>query len=338
MKITINDIAKAANVAKSTVSKVLNDAPSISEETKRRVRQVMSEMNYTPSSIATQLARKSSFNVGLLVDMSRRDDFLNYFFYNIIGGVESVIGPLGYELTICNYHSHDNLQLMNRFVFNKRVDGFILDNSLLTKQMAVTFNEAGFPFISIGELPGFTDMSWVDIDNQRGGELITEHLIFQGYGRCAFVGGEANEPIFSKRLTGFTEALAKYGKPFVNEYIKPGYANEVNGYKLMRELLSLETPPNAVVCINNYTAFGALKAIHEHKLKVPDEIGIVTFDQFPLAAYTSPPLTSLNIDTFELGVTAATMLMQRIHGMERSWETKRMQPQLIIRESTRRKS
>jgi DNA-binding LacI/PurR family transcriptional regulator len=111
---------------------VLNDALSISEETKRKVRQVMSDMNYTPSSIATQLARKSSFNIGLLVDMSRRDDFLNHFFYNFIGGVESVIGP--------------------------RVDGFILDNSLLTPQMAETFNEASFPFISIGELPAFTNM------------------------------------------------------------------------------------------------------------------------------------------------------------------------------------
>ncbi|MFD0697318.1 LacI family DNA-binding transcriptional regulator [Paenibacillus sp. GCM10027628] len=337
MKVTINDIAKAANVAKSTVSKVLNDAPTISDETKRRVRQVMSELNYSPSSMATQLSLKSSFNVGLLVDMSRRDDFLNHFFYNIIGGLESVIGPLGYELTICNYHSYDCHQLMNRFVFNKRVDGFVLDNSLLTAQMAQTFNDTGFPFISLGELPGFTEMSWVDIDNQRGGQLITEHLIFQGYERFAFVGGEANEPICTKRLSGFTDALEKHGKPIVNDYIKPGYANETNGYKLMRELLSLETPPNAVVCINNYTAFGAMKAIHEHKLKVPDEIGIVTFDQFPLAAYTAPPLTSLNIDTFELGVTAATMLMQRIHGMERSWETKRLQPQLTIRESSRRK-
>ncbi|MEW9699754.1 LacI family DNA-binding transcriptional regulator [Paenibacillus sp. SI8] len=338
MKVTINDIAKAANVAKSTVSKVLNDAPSISSDTKRKVRQIMREMNYTPSSIATQLARKSSFNIGLLVDMSRRDDFLNHFFYNIIGGVESVIGPQGYELTICNFHSQDIHKLMNRFVFNKRIDGFILDNSLLTSQMAEAFNDADFPFISIGELPSMKEMSWVDIDNRKGGELITEHLIFQGYGRCAFICGEQNDAIFKKRLTGFTDTLKKYDKPLVNAYIKPGYANEANGYKIMKELLALETPPNGIVCMNNYSAYGALKAIHEHKLKVPDEIGVVTFDQYPLAAYTTPPLTSINIDTFELGVTASTMLMQRIHGLENSWETKRMKPQLTIRESTRRKS
>ncbi|UJF36256.1 substrate-binding domain-containing protein [Paenibacillus hexagrammi] len=102
-------------------------------------------------------------------------------------------------------------------------------------------------------------------------------------------------------------------------------------------LAGASSPPDAVVCMNNYTAFGALKAIHARGVQVPQQVGLATFDQYPLAPYTSPPLTSLNIDTFELGVAAATMLMQRIHGMEHKCENRLMLPQLTIRESTRRK-
>ncbi|UJF34426.1 LacI family DNA-binding transcriptional regulator [Paenibacillus hexagrammi] len=243
MKVTINDIAKAAGVAKSTVSKVLNDAPSISLATKRRVRQVMSDMNYTPSSIATQLARKSSFNIGLLVDMSRRDDFLNQFFYNIIGGVESVIGPQGYELTLCNMNNHDHELLMNRFVLNKRVDGFILDTSLLTPQLAESFNQVQFPFLAIGELPGYSEMSWVDIDNHKGAELLTEHLIFQGYRRIAFLGGESGEPIWSNRISGYKKALLNHSMSVVDSYMQPGYSNVETGCKLMQDLLELPPRP-----------------------------------------------------------------------------------------------
>lgn len=109
MKVTIKDIAQAAGVAKSTVSKVMNDSPKISEETKTRVRDIIKQMNYTPSSIATGLARQSSNTVAILIDMSKESEFLNQFFYNIIGGVESVIGPLKYELTIANIQ-HDQAE------------------------------------------------------------------------------------------------------------------------------------------------------------------------------------------------------------------------------------
>ncbi|WP_232313122.1 LacI family DNA-binding transcriptional regulator [Paenibacillus sp. P22] len=124
MRVTIQDIANAANVAKSTVSKVMSDSPRISDATKQRIRAIMREMNYTPSSLATQLARQSSFNIGMLVDMTQREDFLNAFFYNIIGGVESVIGPLSYELTISNVQYHQNgPSYMERLVRSRRVDG-----------------------------------------------------------------------------------------------------------------------------------------------------------------------------------------------------------------------
>lgn len=338
-KVTINDIARAAGVAKSTVSKVLNDAPTIPEATKQKIRAIMSELNYIPSSIATQLARQSSFNIGLLVDLSRKRDFLNQSFYNIIGGIESVVGELDYELTIGNAGAKpgDGGGFMNRLVRNKKVDGLVMDNSILTAPLAAQLNELRFPFVSIGGLTGVDTFSWVDIDNSLGAEMIIDHLVRQGYSRFAFVGGEPNEPIFTNRFAGFSHALGAGGKPVVPAYVKNGPADEANGYRLTRELLALKEPPDALVCMSNFAAYGALQAVRESGLALPDAIGIVTFDDYPLAPYTSPPLTSLHLDTFKLGVTAGTMLKERIADPDHPVETILLAPELIERESTRRR-
>jgi DNA-binding LacI/PurR family transcriptional regulator len=333
-KVTINDIAKAANVAKSTVSKVLNDSPTIPESTKLKIREIMKQMNYIPSSIATQLAKQSSFNIGVLIDMSRKHDFLNHFFYTIIGGIENVIGMLDYELTICNSHSRSENNFMERLVLNKKVDGLIMDNSILTESLAGQLNDLGFPFVSLGGLPGVDTISWVDIDNVRGAEMITEHLLQKGYNRFAFVGGEAQSPIFINRYEGVVRTLKRNGKDIHPVYLKTGSFNEESGYIFMQELLALESPPDAVICINNYTAFGVLKSIREQNLAIPDDIGIVTFDNYPLAPYTSPPLTCLHLDTFELGVTAGTMLTERIAQTDKPVESRLIEPTLIIRESS----
>lgn len=176
MKVTITDIAKAAGVAKSTVSKVLNDSPRISEDTKQRVREIMKEMNYTPSSIATGLARQSSQTVALLVDMSKESEFLNQYFYNIIGGIESVIGTRKYELTIANVqHNHPEGHFLQRLVLNKRVDGLIANTSVLSEALCEELHRLRFPYISVGEIqaPG----SWVDFDNRSGGKMLTAHLL-----------------------------------------------------------------------------------------------------------------------------------------------------------------
>ncbi|PWW05668.1 LacI family transcriptional regulator [Paenibacillus cellulosilyticus] len=343
-KITINDIAKAAGVAKSTVSKVLNDAASISDETKRKVRDIMKEMNYTPSSIATQLARQSSFNVGLLIDLSRKDDFLNHFFYAIIGGIESVIGKHQYELTICNASSESSSQqdspaFMNRLVRNGKVDGLIMDSSIWTAETERLLAELQFPYVLIGDAPAEVTYSAVDIDNENGGRLLAAHLIERGYRRLAFIGGEgAGEPLFDRRVGGCANALREHGLTFDPRLVMAGTANEATGRLFMEQLLALpaEEQPDAVICMNNYTAFGALAAAHAAGVSIPTQLGIATFDDYPLAPYTNPPLTCLKMDTFELGVQAAQMLMTRISEPALSAEQRLIPAALITRASTDR--
>ncbi|MBD3918682.1 LacI family DNA-binding transcriptional regulator [Paenibacillus sp. PR3] len=341
-KITINDIAKAAGVAKSTVSKVLNDAASISEETKRKVRDIMKEMNYTPSSIATQLARKSSFNVGLLIDLSRKDDFLNHFFYAIIGGIESVIGKHQYELTICNASSNpggenESPDFMNRLVRNGKVDGLIMDSSIWSAETERLLSELQFPYVLIGDAPAEVTYSAVDIDNENGGRLLAQHLIAQGYKRIAFICGEGEgEPLFDRRVSGCANALREHGLALESRLVLAGTANEANGRLFMEQLLALpaEEQPDAVICMNNYTAFGALEAARAAGVSLPSQLGIATFDDYPLAPYTNPPLTCLKMDTFELGVQAAHMLMTRISQPSAAAEQRLIPAALITRAST----
>ncbi|WNS43626.1 LacI family DNA-binding transcriptional regulator [Paenibacillus sp. MMS20-IR301] len=358
MKVTISDIAKAANVAKSTVSKVLNDSPRISLDTKLKVREIMKQMNYTPSSIATGLARQSSYNIGLLIDMSKESEFLNQFFYNIIGGIESVIGSLKYELTIANVqHSGPEGHFLNRLVHSKRVDGLIANNSVLTDELSAELDRLDFPYIAIGEIPA--PGSWVDFDNAGGGSMLTGHLLAQGYGTIAFVGGQPEEKIFRHRYSGYTQALAQAGLPVRQELIAYGRADEHEGYRAALKLLTSTAPPDAMVCMTNYAAFGALQAARELGVQVPAQLGIAAFDEYPLSRYTTPPLTSLNIDTFKLGVCAGKLLMEQLgeagamgagkaggaadsdsgranndkHGPVRHLL---LEPELIVRESTRR--
>ncbi|WP_019912011.1 LacI family DNA-binding transcriptional regulator [Paenibacillus sp. HW567] len=338
MKVTISDVAKAANVAKSTVSKVLNDSPKISAETKLRIREIMKQMNYTPSSIATGLARQRSHTVGLLVDMSKESEFLNQFFYNIIGGIESVIGPLKYELTICNVqHSDEEGHFLNRLVLNQRVDGIIANNSVLTKELSMELDRLDFPYVSIGEIDA--PASWVDFDNEAGGRMLTSHLLQQGYIRPAFIGGERDERIFTRRLNGYLQAMQQAGLSAREDWTVNVRADEHEGYRAARELLSSEEQerPDSVVCMTNYAAFGVLKAARELGIEVPGQLGVAAFDEYPLSRYTTPPLTSLNIDTFKLGVTSGQWLMDRIQGSGMASRHMQLEPELIVRESSAKK-
>lgn len=332
---TIRDIAKAAGVSPSTVSRVVNDSPLISEETKIRVREILKELNYTPNSIGKQLAMQSSFTIGFLINTKSKDNFLDPFFFDMIGGSESVVLSKKYDLSICNtnYLQSDE-DFLSRFVYSKKVDGLIIHVSIINKHIVEELNRLEFPYVIIGQPKKGLKGSWVDIDNAAAGELAANHLIDSGYKNISFIGGTKDEPVSFNRLKGYRNILGKFGMEEKQNYIKGGLGTEQDGYNLMNELLSMDKAPDAVICINNYTAFGAMRAIKEKGLTIPDDIGIVTFDDFPLAPYTTPPLTALRIDTFKLGKLAGDMLMEKIENKHSSLKSEVLVPELVIRTSS----
>lgn len=337
MKVTISDIASAAEVSKSTVSKVINDHPSISTQTKEKVNKIMKEMNYFPNAMATQLAKQSSSRIAILIEAEKKDYYLNTFFYNIIGGAESIIFSQNYSLEICNINNFKSShEFIEKHVYSKKVDGIIIPLSIINETIVTTLNNIDFPFVVVGRPNVDYLMNWVDIDNILGGEIAGSHLIENGYENIAFIGGQLEGIITKYRYLGIEMGLKNYNKSIKTEYLKTGLNGEAEGYKLMKELLTLKTPPDSIICVDNYTAFGALLAIKESAKLIPKDIGIVTFDNYPLAKYTTPSLTAINIDTFELGKKAAEMLFETINSPNLNNRINLIRPEIIIRESTNR--
>ncbi|MEW5816081.1 MAG: LacI family DNA-binding transcriptional regulator [Spirochaetota bacterium] len=339
MKVTIEDIARIAGVSKSTVSMVINNAPSIPDRTKQRIRKIMRENNYFPNSRGRQLASRKSFSIGMLVDVKKKRSFLNPYFYSMIGGAESFICAHDFDLTISNINSTESKDyFLNRFVKNRKVDGIIIPSSVMTRKIYEQLKELNFPFVLIGEVSGYPDISWVDIDNTQAGVLATRHLIDSGYRRIAFIGGNPGEVMSYNRLKGYKNTIKALKVSKGSLLIKEGGGDEKAGRKHMKALISGKPLPDAVICINNYVAYGAKSVIEAAGLKIPDDIGFVTFDDYPLAPYVSPPLTSLDIDTFELGFKAAEIVMERVKEPGKKSQTVLIPPVLIERESTKKES
>ncbi len=333
-KTTIKEVAKAAGVSISTVSKVINDAPTISKETKQRIRDIMKEMNYYPNVIARSFVRQSSKNIGIIMELKRNYAFLNSHIYEILGGIEGVLSENGYMVTLLNTTSMGNsLEPYEKIIREKRVDGLIIHIVDLDKTLCKRMDELNFPYIVIGQPDFESNMCWIDINNKTSGELAAKHLIDKGYRRIAFLGSNTN--ISKNRLFGFKSAMADANVKLMKEYITEGDPSIESSEEMMDKLLILPTPPDSVICLNNFVAMGALQAIKKRNLKIPQDLAIISFDNYPLSMFTEPPLSVVDNDVFELGSYAAKALLYKLENPNIQLHYSMLSPNLIIRESSK---
>lgn len=337
-KITIKEVAKVAGVSISTVSKVINDAPTISDATKKRIKEIMSELNYYPNNIARSFVQQSSKNIGVIMESKKHFAFINSHIFEILGGIEGVLSENGYTLTLLNAtYLGDNSEPYERIIMEKRVDGLIIQVANLNKTLCKKMDAMNFPYIVIGQPHFESNMCWIDINNKSAGEIAANHLISEGYQKIAYVGSDAVDGINFNRQNGYLSSLTKHNIPILEEYIMSGDTSTENSTKMMDTLLSLQNPPDSVICLNNFVAFGVIKAIKEHGLQIPDDVAVITFDNYPLSMYTEPQLTVVDNDVFELGTHAANALLNKINNPNLQMQYSMLSPTLIIRESTRKK-
>lgn len=335
-KITIKEVAKAADVSISTVSKVMNDAPTISDATKERVRKIMQELNYYPNNIARSFVQQSSKNIGIVIELQRHYAFLNSHIYEILGGIESILSQKGYTVTLLNTHSLGNdLENYEKLVREKRVDGMIIQVSHLTQALSKRFDELHFPYIVIGEPDFDSNLCWIDINNKSAGEIAVNHLVNEGYKRIAFIGSSSTDNICLNRLKGYKAALSKAGHTITPEYIIQSPTALQDGALLVDQLLDLPTPPDSIICLNNFIASGVLTGIKKRGLHIPSDIALVSFDNYPLAMFTDPKLTVVDNDVFELGTHAANILLNKIASPNLQMQYSMLSPTLIVRESSK---
>jgi DNA-binding LacI/PurR family transcriptional regulator len=314
MAITIKDVALRAKVAPSTVSRVIANSPRISEATKLKVNKAMEELGYHPNLNARSLASQSTQTIGLVMPSSGDVVFQNPFFPTVLQGISEGAHEKNYALHMTTGKSEkETLEAVIHMVQGKRVDGMILLNSKVEDKVISYLKGIDFPFVLIGKpYKDVEEITHVDNDNFRAMKEATDYLIGHGHEKIAFIGGSLDLVVTVDRLLGYERALRNAGIELKNEYIIHEEFLREGGQEGVAELMSLEQPPTAIVVTDDFMALGVLNKLDELGISVPDDISIVSFNNVLLAEMARPPLTSVDINIFDLGYQASRNLIQKI--------------------------
>lgn len=334
MAVTIKDVAREAGVSVSTVSKVINGHYSISEATAERVRETMRALSYYPNASAQSFARGATRRVTLLTDLCRDIAFENPHMFEIIAGAEEALRRRGYALELRGTDKMDAAEAARDVIVRRSADALVVHVSVMSHALSALLTERRFPHMVLG-VPGFSSqVCWVDINHVYSGVLAAEHLLRRGYQRIAFIGGRDYDLSSANRLEGVRRGLADAGRPLGENRIWLGDSTLTDGMRMAGRLLEQSPRPDAIVCANNYLALGCLSALREAGLRIPEDIGLMTFDDYLFSRQTDPPLTTVDIDVRDMGVQAVDLLFSVIRHPNKQVQTYITTSNLIEREST----
>nr|WP_239550862.1 LacI family DNA-binding transcriptional regulator [Halanaerobacter jeridensis] len=333
----MKDVAKLAGVSTSTVSRVVSDDDRISQDTKEKVLEVMEKLNYYPNSAARSLANKETEIIGLVMPSYEEDIFINPFFQEVLKGVSSITSKNSFDILIAtNHEGEDDLDVLKRIVQTQRVDGLILTRSKKDDEGIKYSKEHNIPFVLIGSCLEYDDIPAVDNDNKQAAYNLTSLLINKGRRKIAFISGEINSIVTLKRYKGYLNALQEHDIEVNDDYFISDEFLEESGYKLMSELLKLNDKPDAIVCADDLICVGVLKRIKESKkYNVPEDIMLASFNNTILAKYSNPTITSVDINSVQLGKKASKKLINNLNKKSKSDNSKEILDYKIIkRDST----
>lgn len=330
MSATIKDIAKKVGVSPSTVSRVINGTASISDEVTAKIREAMKELDYHPNARARSFATGVTNTAGLVMNASNETIFSNSFFNRSVFAIEKVLQDHSYNLLIVNDNGQSDSQILE-LVQGKKVDGLIIPSSSLDDRLISFLQEVEFPFVVMGEpARRVKEVSWVDVDNEQGAVEGTKELLKSGYPEVVLVADD-DETVFSQnRLRGYREAVQLRCK---EQVVMAHHQYEDFGRRLVAEVGNLQN--KGFLCASNEIAFYTKEVLKKLGIKVPEEAGIVTFDNYPLAEYMDPPFSAIDVDTYQLGEKAAEMLMECMHG-KKMVRHQLIRTNLIVRASSER--
>ncbi|MCK0470287.1 LacI family DNA-binding transcriptional regulator [Halalkalibacter sp. APA_J-10(15)] len=315
MAVTIKEVAKRANVAPSTVSRVIANSSRISEKTKERVREAMKELGYHPNYNARSLANKSTKTIGIVMPNSAKVSFQNPFFPEVIRGISMKAYQSGYGLYLSTGHTEEEiLEEVKQMVFGGRVDGIVLLYSRVNDKVMPFLIEQKFPFVLIGR-PYQVDESlvtYVNNDNFKAAKLVTEYLLLLGHEKIGFIGGNLDFVVTIDHMNGYEQAL-KNANISVNESYKV-YHNELKegGQDAVIELMSNDQPPTALIVADDIMTFGVIRMLEDMNMKVPHDMSIVSFNNVMISELSSPPMTTVDIHIYDLGFKATELLMHQL--------------------------
>jgi DNA-binding LacI/PurR family transcriptional regulator len=327
----MKQIARMAGVSLGTVSNVLNGSASVREPLRRRVEETVRALEYQPSALARGLRRDKTNMIGMVIP-----DVTNPFFPAVVRGAEDVAFSNGYRLVLCNTDNDHVKELAHLNELRTFLpSGLIVipsNFSDLTKQ-ADSYHASGAAVVCVDRLPRHWQGDSVTVANEQGAHAVTKHLIRLGHRRIAVITGPLHLTNSEQRLRGFRNAMAEAGLPIPPEYSQESTFDVPGGRQKAMLLLGLLPRPTAIFAANDMIAMGALQAIRDLSMECPQDISVAGFDDLEVASLLHPPLCSVFQPGYQMGATAARLLVDRVNGDKSPPRHIVLQTELRIRES-----
>ncbi|MFN8529373.1 MAG: LacI family DNA-binding transcriptional regulator [Anaerolineae bacterium] len=329
-RVTINDVARASGLSIATVSRVLSGYEFVTDATRKRVMETVERLGYVANLPARRLAGGRSRTIGLLVP-----NLDNGYVGTITLGIDNVLSSINCDLVLYTSHHQPNKETYYAHtIANGITDGLLL----IAPQFAATYldmlRERDFPYVLIDQSEPTENSNIVEATNYQGAYEATQYLCKLGHTRIAFIKGASSVPSALERLRGYTAALTDCNLPIAQELILEGNFQQRGGYEAAKHVLNhVDPPPTAIFASNDISAFGAMDAVRERGLSIPDDISIIGFDDVPQASLVYPKLTTVRQPLEQMGQVAAEMLMARIKDRSRPPKRITLATQLILRDS-----
>ncbi len=327
--VTLKDIAKIAGVSVNTVSRALNNKPDISKKTKKKILKIAKELNYRKDFTASSLRRKESKIVGVILA-----DSANPFYSEVLKGIEAASKEFGYNIILINSERdyEQEVEAVN-ILLSRRIDGLLLSPVQERQDDVEELIRLRIPLVIFARHFEDLPVNEVRSDDIKAGYIATSHLIERGAKKILMVNGYLHKSPARLRLTGYKQALAKYGINYSDKLLIVGDIGMEDGKKAIDEALSRGISFDGVFAYNDMLALGAMKALKEKGIRIPEEVKVVGCDDILFSAITTPSLTTVKMKKYEMGYEAFKLLIKVLRGKKRI-EKKVLDVELIIREST----
>ena len=329
----LKDVAKRSGVAVGTASAVINSSPWVSEETRSRVLEAIKELKYQPNQLARNLRTQKTNTIGVIVP-----DITNPFFPQIIRSIDALARQYGYVIMLCDSNEDQQIGTATfKILLQKKVDGIILIGGIVPREELVKLLSDKHPVIVVIEREyEIPQIATVIVDAVEGGYTATKHLLSLGYAQVGIITGPLGDEFFHGsygRYKGYKSALKERSVSFNQSFVKQGDFTFDGGYRAMKQFLEEAPEVRAIFASNDVMAIGAMEAIKEQGLQIPEDIALVGYDDIPEASYVSPALTTIQLPQKQLGQVAVETILTRLQGKDGFPLKKVLPTKLIVRQS-----
>lgn len=328
---TLPDIARELGLSVTTISRALNDKPDISPQTKRMVQEKARALGYVSNSLARDFRRQRTTTLGVVIS-----DNANPFFARVVRGIQSAASAKGYQIILCNTDEEYTKEVASIQLFQQTcVAGMLITPVQTEEQSILDLVHANVPFVLINRHFANINTDFVVGADEMGGYLATTHLVERGYKHVWHIGGPSHISPASGRVAGYRKALSDHGIGYDGARVIHGQLNMDDGHRATKRILAQTKPPFGIFCFSDYVAIGAMSALLEEGVAIPDDVAVVGYDNIEFAPYLRIPLTSIDNPRYQVGTKAADLLVDLIEGRAQPRSNHIiLEPALIVRSST----